>query len=481
MSMKVRRTELPAVVPASSAGVVASVPAAAPVSAAAPPLAPRRGAVPLAVGSSRAATTPQLVGRARAELEPTPAFNLYDAVARADFAARDPAEIVPPAPLLDAIKSARRILVIGHVGPDADCVGSALAIARGLEALRPAGTGAPDWQVDVCIDDDLNGRLRRLDSGGDVKRAAELGGGQWDLAIVVDVAAPTRIGGAAQLLKQAARVAVVDHHVVDPEPKQFGVDAQRFVRWIEPDFPSSSLQVAAVLARLSGELRVCAADPESVYMPILAGFATDTGWGLVQGADRNYFRYFKHVLVESAHTSMEALSASLDAYQLPASVARLLEGERVDPSSLPPSIAAELDEQAARGRGLQRLELPGASGAGAGLGLVSCDAEHLATLLRLGQRDDPRMLPADFVVPMQVAHLQPMQLAKVPLGALLVEQPDGSVQVSLRSPDARARRLAEHLGGGGHDGIAAARVRGESLEQLRERIVAWARDDGVVV
>lgn len=128
---------------------------------------------------------------------------------------------IVPAEVLEALRPARRIVLIGHVTPDADCLGAmgalrlALADRRDTFAALPAGT--------------VSSRMRYL------TRLAELTGADpgvlrtCDLAVVVDTAKDRRVNVEGKLdALPGVPVLNIDHHATNT---QFGrwnwVDATR--------------------------------------------------------------------------------------------------------------------------------------------------------------------------------------------------------------------------------------------------------------
>lgn len=412
-----------------------------------------------------------LVGRTALGDITSERFNLAAAVDRADFVARDPADIEVPRALLDALGEADTVLLIGHVGPDGDCTGSTLCMARALEALGKT--------VDLCIDGGLPGDIRKLDTDSRVKPPQALVGKHWDLAFILDTSVPKRIGAVNDLLlPNVGALAIADHHVTDPKVTDFAVpDGAPFALWLEPDFPAGALMAAAILPRLG--LDMDEVDRRAIYMPALAGFATDTGFGELQGLDTEYFRYFKHMMLEGAQATMQDLQDALGDFQLPQRLLDHLLGDgAIDASKLPKNLAAELADQLDRGVQLSEEVLTGPGGEPA-LGIISLPAEQLETLMAVGKLDDPGLVDTDLFSPLKRQRAKRLRKT-MDQTAVIIERGPGDILVSLRSSDDAARRLAEHLGGGGHDRAAGAPIRGKSIAEVRDAIAAWARAEGRV-
>lgn len=324
---------------------------------------------------------------------------------------------VPPS-VLEALARGRNILVVGHVPPDGDCVGSAAGLAR---ALQHAGKRAV-----AVVDDALPAACRSIDAGRDVRRAHEVEG-PFDLVVVVDVAARDRIGDAAKFLADAREVLVVDHHEVAADRAALGLrPEQRFTAWIAPEADAAAVMVGGIAHQLGGDAaaRVARALAGAMY--------TDTLGFRAPGADLRTLQLFKGI-VRDAHAL------------------RALESGLVSP--LPVSARALIDALPVR----------------RGLDLV-VDAATWAELGRVARASDPRTTDGD----LRGALLDRLDRLRDAAGssALLIEEPSG-VRVSLRSSeDGAARRVAEQLGGGGHGVSAAAFLSGTPLDAAERRLGA---------
>jgi phosphoesterase RecJ-like protein len=104
-----------------------------------------------------------------------------------------------------AIEQARRIVAIGHVHPDGDALGSALAVAI---AARAAGKEA--W-VTFGEPFSVPDQFRYLDR--DVVVAPDEVPSDIDVVVACDTANPERLGTALAIAERAGTLIVVDHHV----------------------------------------------------------------------------------------------------------------------------------------------------------------------------------------------------------------------------------------------------------------------------
>lgn len=102
------------------------------------------------------------------------------------------------------IAAATRLLLITHIAPDGDAIGSLLGL--GL-ALRAAGKDA----VFACADA-LPDVFRFLPASDEITAAPE---GQFDCVIVLDVSDPARMGAVGAQLQRAPDL-LFDHHVTNP-------------------------------------------------------------------------------------------------------------------------------------------------------------------------------------------------------------------------------------------------------------------------
>jgi phosphoesterase RecJ-like protein len=110
---------------------------------------------------------------------------------------------------LDLLRAATDVTLLAHVRPDADALGSALALGR---ALHQRGATV---RVSFAIPDEVPESLRGLDAGNLVVPAAEVPASS-PLLICCDTPAPERLGFLADRVEATkaagGSVLVVDHH-----------------------------------------------------------------------------------------------------------------------------------------------------------------------------------------------------------------------------------------------------------------------------
>ncbi|RME81626.1 MAG: bifunctional oligoribonuclease/PAP phosphatase NrnA [Caldilineae bacterium] len=160
--------------------------------------------------------------------------------------------LVPPQELLDAIMRARHPLVIAHVAPDGDAIGSVLACGRLLHHLGKDPILACQDRVPAAF---------RFLPGHDRLRT-EIEGFEIDMVISLDSSDPSRMGRIYESRFNNIPLAVVDHHITNV---YFGN-----VNWVEPE-ACATAEMIYYLARAfdiepDQEMATC----------ILTGIVTDT-------------------------------------------------------------------------------------------------------------------------------------------------------------------------------------------------------------
>ena len=155
-----------------------------------------------------------------------------------------------------AFSKAERALITSHVSPEADNVGSCLAIAHTFRAL---GKNAKVWLRDGVPD-----YLKFLPGAEDVSSGPFALEYPYDLLIVVDCGDFERIGEAKERPQKGASCVVnIDHHATNT---RFGD-----INWIDPEAAATGEMVYLLLRRLCFE-----ASPE-VASCLLAAISADTG------------------------------------------------------------------------------------------------------------------------------------------------------------------------------------------------------------
>jgi len=173
-----------------------------------------------------------------------------------------PAENLPRA--IDALRSAKRVLLTMHRGPDGDALGSALALAC---ALREMGR-----EVAVYNPDELPYNFRFLPGAGEVVREL-LPQAAYDVTVVTDAGAWDRLGPGVPEKSRRGLVLNLDHHMttepfgdvnyVDPHAASVGILAYKIIRGLGHALSREAAECiyASILAD-TGSFRYSSTDPE---------------------------------------------------------------------------------------------------------------------------------------------------------------------------------------------------------------------------
>jgi phosphoesterase RecJ-like protein len=107
------------------------------------------------------------------------------------------------------LRGARELTLLAHVDPDADALGSALALGI---ALRRRGARV---QVSFASPDRVPESLAPLDALGLLVPASEVAAAP-EVLVSCDAADPRRLGALGRLLGTAGRTVMLDHHATNP-------------------------------------------------------------------------------------------------------------------------------------------------------------------------------------------------------------------------------------------------------------------------
>jgi phosphoesterase RecJ-like protein len=315
---------------------------------------------------------------------------------------------------LAILADAPQVCLACHVRPDADALGSMLALAHALTTL---GRG-----VTASFGDEpfaVPGNLRFLPGTG---LLTPPGGYPAAPAVMMtfDAAGADRLGALAASAAAAGQLIVLDHHASNTA---FGT-----VRLVDPAAAATAVLARELVARLGVPLTA------DIAICLYAGLVTDTG-------------SFKFSVTPALHhLAAELIAAGLD----PAAVARELFDRA--PFGYLELLSAVL------GRAV--LE-PAAAG---GLGLVWAAVSR-------ADRERAGGLPLDVIEPV-IDTLRRTDEAEV--AVVLKEADDGRWLVSARSKDrVNVGRACQALGGGGHAraaGFTATGSAADAVAALRDRL-----------
>lgn len=170
---------------------------------------------------------------------------------------------------VDAVNQAESVLLIAHVTPDADALGSALALALGLESMGKSvavSVGEPAFQVPDS--------LSFLPGIHLVVEPENVG--SPDLVISCDTSSDERLGTLATVLSQAPHSIAIDHHA------SFTGFGQ--VHLVDPQAAATAEMALGFLDRLGVTLT------KDIASCLYAGLVTDTGSFKFQGASGDTLR-----------------------------------------------------------------------------------------------------------------------------------------------------------------------------------------------
>ncbi|MBB5955650.1 phosphoesterase RecJ-like protein [Saccharothrix tamanrassetensis] len=178
-----------------------------------------------------------------------------------------------------ALTAASDVTLLAHVNPDADALGSALALGLVLQRL------GKDVRVSFGAPASVPETLRDLDVAGLLVPAGEVPAAP-EVLVALDTGSVGRLGPLADRVRTAGTVVVLDHHVSNPG---FGT-----VNVVDPAAEATALVVLRLLDELGVEL------DEPVARCIYAGLVTDT-------------RSFRHASAATHEVAARLLAAGVDA------------------------------------------------------------------------------------------------------------------------------------------------------------------------
>lgn len=160
-----------------------------------------------------------------------------------------------PRKLVQCLKSSNEIVVASHIGPEGDAIGSAVALAIGLEKLGK--------NVEVVFRGGVPKRYSFLPGTEKVKRQPTL---QPSLLVLVDCADLDRADIPESLRENAKSVIVIDHH-----PKVQNRNEGNWIMWVQPEAAATGEMVAALLKALKVPMTL------EIATCLYAAIISDTG------------------------------------------------------------------------------------------------------------------------------------------------------------------------------------------------------------
>jgi phosphoesterase RecJ-like protein len=316
---------------------------------------------------------------------------------------------------ISAIAESESVLLLAHVTPDADALGSALGLGLALQGMGK--------QVQVTVGEPSFSTPKSLSflPGTELICAPE-NLNPVDLVISCDVSSDARLGSAKLILEEAAVSIAIDHH---PSFTGFGT-----IHLVDPKAAATAEIVLELIDRL--ELPIT----KEIAGAIFSGLTTDTGSFKYQSTTSHTLRTAARLL----DTGIDSAKLSRLLFDDEPLVALVMMGDAVSRATLVP--------EAASGQGL------------------------VYTSVSLEQRPGLDELAVERVI----ESLRKTSEAEV--AAVLKQADDGHWKVSLRSKTTvDVGAIANELGGGGHkhaSGYSSTFDLGETIAQLIESLDAMS-------
>jgi phosphoesterase RecJ-like protein len=314
-------------------------------------------------------------------------------------------------PLRDILETNHRFVLSSHVRPDADALGSELALASFLDALGKS--------VRIVNPSGIPNNLRFLDPA---RRAKKIGEGitpeeiaDTDVHIILDTSAWSQLQDVGKVFKTSnAKKVVIDHHV--------SFDDLGAVEFKD----STADSTGSLLYRLAKSLGYPLT--KEIAVALFCAIATDTGW----------FRF-----PSTSSWTLQVVS------------------ELIDLGAEPHVVYGLLYEQTT----LARIRLSGLV-----LQRVTLDCDGQLGYTWVSQKDfaDTNSRPADT----EDLVNECLRIAGTECAFIAIEQQNKSIKVSVRSRKSiDVSKVAEQFGGGGHEQAAGAILPGP-LEEAKSQILA---------
>ena len=152
------------------------------------------------------------------------------------------------------IEKSERILVVTHVGPDGDAIGSLTAVGQALQQLGK--------NITMMCDDKVPSRFNYLSSAKRAERPKDVPG-QYDLVIAVDCGDEQRMGQSfSTLAAPKPPIINIDHHITNTEFGEVNV------------IGATAVSTTEILFDLFPQMGIKITKP--IAMSLLTGLVTDT-------------------------------------------------------------------------------------------------------------------------------------------------------------------------------------------------------------
>jgi bifunctional oligoribonuclease and PAP phosphatase NrnA len=315
---------------------------------------------------------------------------------------------------VEVIRAHQRFLLVSHIRPDCDALGSELGMAGILDALGKRvrivnGQATPPNYTFI----DPHRRIQTINVEVQPADLADI-----EIIMVLDTSAWAQLGPMGEVLKTTkAKKIVLDHHVSSDD---LGAE----------EFKNTEAEATGRLVLEAAQHLGVRLTPE-IATPLFAAIATDTGWFRFGSVRGDTFR---------------------------------AGGALVDAGAKPNGIYNSLYEQET----LARLNLIGCILSRA---KAELDGRFIHTAVRQADFKATNAIPSDTEDIINMT----LNVAGTQMAVILVEQPTGDVKVSFRSRcSVDCSKLAEQFGGGGHKAAAGAFVKGP-FEEAQTKVLEAVR------
>jgi phosphoesterase RecJ-like protein len=160
---------------------------------------------------------------------------------------------------VSALRDSSSVVVLGHVAPDGDALGSALAVGMALSKLSGSRSVAVSFGDDPFV---VPANLAGLPGLDLLVPPAAIPAGA-DVVVTCDASSPDRLGGLRDLAEAAPTLIVLDHHV---SYTGFGT-----LSLVDPKAPATAVVADELIRRLNVSLTA------DIAAALYAGLVTDTG------------------------------------------------------------------------------------------------------------------------------------------------------------------------------------------------------------
>ncbi len=189
---------------------------------------------------------------------------------------------------IHAVQSAQSVMIVSHISPDGDAIGSLLGMRNALVEMGK--------NVTAVLDDEVPPFLCFLSDADSIRH--EIESGEWDLLIVTDCSDTERTGKLGEYgLAHSQQVINLDHH---PTNILFGD-----IHLVMPNAVSASEIVFHLLERMQFTMT------REVAMPLLTGLVTDTLGFRTSNVTAETLS-IAHALIESGASLTEITERTLD-------------------------------------------------------------------------------------------------------------------------------------------------------------------------